>query len=397
MKKHHIEELKNVKSMEKDLSATLLAQRTRIERFYTDGRTLSYSTFRKRFLDHGLLAYFAKRLIWKFQEVDRESLGLWSENGFKDVSGASLDWIGSDTSVTLWHPANSSSHEVLAWRDALEASGIVQPFKQAHREIYLLTDAERETDIYSNRMAAHILKQHQFARLVKSRGWEYSLKGGFDGGNPTASLDLAAAGLRAELWIEAPYDEDSVSPAGISLYIITDQVRFNRGLEPVCLNEIPPVFFSEVMRDVDLFVGVSSVGNDPNWQDAGPENHRDYWFNYAFGDLNAIARTRRAMLEKILPGMQIAHQCSIEEQFLIVEGKLRTYKIHIGSTNILMEPNNQYLCIVPARSPDASLKSVYLPFEGDTGLSVLLSKAMLLARDEKIKDRSILSQIQRNV
>ena len=103
------------------------------------------------------------------------------------------------------------------------------------------------------------------------------------------------------------------------------------------------------------------------------------------------------MLEKILPGMQIAHQCSIEEQFLIVEGKLRTYKIHIGSTNILMEPNNQYLCIVPARSPDASLKSVYLPFEGDTGLSVLLSKAMLLARDEKIKDRSILSQIQRNV
>ena len=34
-----------------------------------------------------------------------------------------------------------------------------------------------------------------------------------------------------------------------------------------------------------------------------------------------------------------------------------------------------------------------LPFEGDNTLSVILSKAFLLADDDKIKDRSILSQI----
>jgi hypothetical protein len=61
-----------------------------------------------------------------------------------------------------------------------------------------------------------------------------------------------------------------------------------------------------------------------------------------------------------------------------------------------MEPNNQYLCIVPGRG--ASTKSsdkVFLPFEGDTMLSIILSKAFLLAADEHISDKSILSQIRR--
>ena len=37
--------------------------------------------------------------------------------------------------------------------------------------------------------------------------------------------------------------------------------------------------------------------------------------------------------------------------FLIVRGELRTYRIHLGSGNILMDPNSQYLCIVPGRGP----------------------------------------------
>ena len=35
-------------------------------------------------------------------------------------------------------------------------------------------------------------------------------------------------------------------------------------LPGVPLEEVPPLVLSEVMRDADLFVGVASVGNDPN-------------------------------------------------------------------------------------------------------------------------------------
>jgi len=38
----------------------------------------------------------------------------------------------------------------------------------------------------------------------------------------------------------------------------------------------------------------------------------------------------------------------------------------------------------------------FLPFEGDTVLALILSKAFLLAEDKQIKDQSITSQIRQN-
>ncbi|NJL89696.1 MAG: hypothetical protein HC916_07775, partial [Coleofasciculaceae cyanobacterium SM2_1_6] len=91
--------------------------------------------------------------------------------------------------------------------------------------------------------------------------------------------------------------------------------------------------------------------------------------------------------------LKIAKQCEITEKFLVVKGSLRTYKIHLGSGNILMEPNDQYLCIVADRKAEDVGSKVFLPFEGDAVLSIIISKAMLLADDTKIKDTTITSQI----
>src|ERR1041385_1421759 len=119
------------------------------------------------------------------------------------------------------------------------------------------------------------------------------------------------------------------------------------------------------MRGVGLFVGVCSIGNDATWADRGET--RAYWYSASFGDLSATAKTRREVLERLLPRLKIAGQCELQDRFLKVRGSLRTYKIHLGSANILMEPNDQYLCIVPARgAADAapSREKLFLPFEG---------------------------------
>src|SRR6185503_12701826 len=100
------------------------------------------------------------------------------------------------------------------------------------------------------------------------------------------------------------------------VYLSTDQVRFYRSGDavPVALADIPPLVFSEVMRDVDLFVGVASVGNDPGWADGGPGGrYRDYWQEYSFGELSATARTRRAILERLLPRLRIADRCTLSD------------------------------------------------------------------------------------
>lgn len=86
---------------------------------------------------------------------------------------------------------------------------------------------------------------------------------------------------------------------------------------------------------------------------------------------------------------------SFTDRFLVVRGEKRTYKIHLGSGNILMEPNDEYLCIVPDSRSREGPGGLFLPFEGDGTLSIIISKALLLADDARIKDPTITRQIDR--
>lgn len=397
-------EIASLKRNERELKKLLPAHRDRLERLFLAQRAWPFAEFRKRYLDHPVIGSLARRIIWSFALGTGRASGIWHRDGLVDSDGRSIEGLADDTQVTIWHPQDASTGQVLAWREWLEEHEVRQPFKQAHREVYILTDAERETATYSNRFAAHVIRQHQFSALCQARGWRYKLQGAWDSAN-TPTLDLPAWDLCIEFWVEPihegrPFHErEDVGHSGIYLHTTTDQVRFvRRGeMQSLPLEQVPPLVFSEVMRDVDLFVGVASVGNDPNWADGGPEGHfRDYWQSYAFGDLSATAQTRKAVLEKLIPRLKIAQRCTLADKCLVVRGDLRTYKIHLGSGNILMSPNDHYLCIVPGRSStNKSSDNIYLPFEGDNTLSIILSKAFLLADDKKITDPSITSQIMR--
>ena len=60
-----------------------------------------------------------------------------------------------------------------------------------------------------------------------------------------------------------------------------------------------------------------------------------------------------------------------------------------------MSLNDHYLCIVPEkRLQDISLQHIFLPFEDDEMLSLILSKILLLSKDDQIQDQLILKQIQ---
>jgi hypothetical protein len=395
VKEQYATEFRQFKRTMRDIEKMLPAQRTRVERLLLSEREWSLEEWHERYLNHPLLTCITRRLIWHFKLGDRAATAIWHEGKLVDAQDRPLDWLAPETRVRLWHPIGFEASTVGAWRCWLETHRISQPFKQAHREIYILTEAELQTATYSNRFAAHIIKQHQFAALTQQRGWQYRLMGNFDF-QSTPTLLLPRWGLAAEFWVESTGDRDDSSETGISLYLSTDQVRF-RGPDgaPRPLSEVPALVFSEVMRDLDLFVGVCSIGADPAWQDTGLANGDEYWRHYSFGDLSGTAQTRRDVLGRLLPKLKIASRCELHDRFLHVRGDLRTYKIHLGSGNILMEPNDQYLCIVPDRRP-TNREKVFLPFEGDSTLSVIVSKAFMLADDARIKEPGILSQIRRS-
>jgi Domain of unknown function (DUF4132) len=417
VKKEHAEDWKALQGDIKDLQAMISAQKERIDGLFLEQKTWPAGVWRERYIDHPIVGTIGRRLIWCLDDAAVTMV----DGRAQDLEGQTVV-IADAAAVSLWHPAGRSVEEVVAWRRRVESLGMVQPFKQAHREVYLVTDAERRTERYSNRFAAHILRQHQFNALCGARHWKNKLRLMVDDEYPPASRELAPWGIRAEFWIEGVGDEygQDTNDAGTYLRLASDQVRFYRTgaapntahagsggyrvrafgpgadevNEPLRMEEVPTLVFSEIMRDVDLFVGVGSIGNDPAWQDGGRDTrYGEYWQNYSFGELSATAISRREMLERLIPRLKIASKCVLSDRFLLVQGTRRRYKIHLGSGNILMEPNDQYLCIVPDAKARAGTPQVYLPFEGDATLSIILSKAFLLAEDKAIRDPVILRQL----
>ena len=420
VKEEHAELLEDLNRSLKELSGQIVAQRSRLERQLISEGTCSFERWKPWYLDHPVVSHFANRLIWEFEDGGETRTAIPWQGNLVDWTGHAVQ-PSEQARVRMWHPIRSDVQSVLSWRCWLEDHEVRQPFKQAHREVYLLTDAERETGTYSNRFASHIIRQHQFASLCRERGWKFKVMGGWDSHN-TPSLDLTQYNLQAKFDVESPEaddgDDESTTAHGIYLAISTGRVEFVRleATEPdraetgpfgvplprkfrglrrrpaLRLEEVPALVFSEVMRDCDLFVGVASIGTDPAWNRDHPDDpHLGYWEHFAFGDLTSAAEHRKVVLETLLPKLAIRDRCRLEGRFLVVRGDLHEYRIHIGSANVLIEPGSRYLCIV--QGPGDTAANLPLPFEGDRILGLVLSKALLLVKDTKIKDPTIARQL----
>jgi hypothetical protein len=379
----------------KALRKSIATHRHRLDGLLAEDRVWPVEDWKTFYLDHPLIGPMAKTLIWSFRGPDGAAVvGLPTgrdEVRMADGESVAMPQTGG---VRLWHPVVATTEEIHAWRLRLLTDLVVQPIKQAFREIYRVTPAEGQSRDYSNRFAAHVFRQVQARALMKGRGWKPVALAWWDDGidHGVARRSYEPFGIRAEFFFDPVHD---VEPTG-DLYPLctSDQVRFVREADEARLtvSDVPLLLFTEAMRDVDLFVGVTSIGADPQWLDRGEgRRFETYWNTYSFGELSTSASVRREVLQSLIPKLAIADRLSLEDRFLRVRGQLRTYRIHLGSGNILMEPDDLYLCIVSAR--DGRVQRLFLPFDDDQVLSLILSKAFLLAADDTITDPTIRQQI----
>ncbi|GIH96942.1 DUF4132 domain-containing protein [Planobispora siamensis] len=390
VREEHAGLLAELKATAKELRKTLPAERFRVERALAAERIWRWSEVCEYYLDHPVTGSFGRSLIWEILQgpagLPVRVEGRWE---LTDPAGRRIQPC-PDTPVLLWHPISHTADEVRAWRDHLVGTGLRQPFKQAFREVYLLTPAEERTRDHSRRFAGHLLRYGQAKALLTERGWTGMSLGHWGreyGSGQAEAVKELPGGLTAS-WDfhldEGSYERDGYGAT--ASVCVSGSIRFtDEHGDIVPLAEVDPLILSEALRDADLAVGVTSTGLDPHGQG-------DYWTSYGFGDLSESAQVRRDALTRLLPRLAIAERCTLTDRFLHVRGDLRTYKIHLGSGNILMEPNDAYLCIVPGLGASDRL---FLPFEEDGGLlSVVISKAFLLAADTEITDPSITHQIR---
>ena len=407
IKKEFPKEAKSVSALSKELEQAYGAQRYRLESAFVQPRVLTLGHWRRYFVDHPLLGFLGRRLIWIFSDdLGWEHAGLCfrgPDGQVRDARGEPLD-ISRATKVRLWHPLASEASEVRQWRQRVFELGMRQPFRQAYREIYEVTDDERQTSVYSNRFAGILMRQHQFSGLCRAKGWSYRLMGaGFDGFNVPTKL-LPAWNMQAEFYVDLPSDRkpelaqsalSETSTAGINLFLSSDQVRFYRDQREIAIVDVPAIVYSEVMRDVDLFTIVSAVGEDEQWSDQGDRGTGLRGTHMDREELSALMALRIEMIARVLPLTPIAAQCKIEKGWLEVRGQLGTYRIQITWGEILRVTDSGYRRIV---IPQKLLDKVPLdfgafPLELDHRAEKVLREAYLLANDWHIDLPDLIRQL----
>jgi len=373
-------ELAALRGQARKVRAAIARERAWIDGLLAAGQSWDLAAWRKRYLDHPVAGRLTRGLIWEFRRGDETMV-----TGIPHDGPAAYDrWLltrdggvaalPDDGTARLWHPASAGPDEVRAWRDLIVGWQLPQPVRQAFREVY-----EPDAPGCSARLAGHVFRQREARTLLKGRGWTAVPASAWEDG--IARREFTAAGLRAEL----PFDpaSDDVGDSGLYDYVVSGQLRFaslgSGATVPVA--EVPPLVFTEAMRDGDLFLRATSIGADPDWLDRGG-GHRFgavYWHRFAFGELSASAEIRREVLQRLLPGLAIAGRCTVTGRFLQVQGDERVYRIHLNSGNVLASPGDQYLRVGAARHPQAA--TAFLPFDDDPVLAAIVGKASLLAAD----------------
>jgi len=248
----------------------------------------------------------------------------------------------------------------------------IQPFKQVFRELYPLTEAERRDGAISRRYAGHQLQPQQAMALLATRGWVTSPQDGsatrtFHGRGITVSVDFLLGG-------GTPVEVEGLTIEGVT-FRAAGEASGAWG-KPLPLAEVPPILFSEAMRDLDLVVSVAHRGGiDPE------------------GSASTV-EMRAALLREVCAALALAN-VRVQPAHAVVAGTLGEYVVHLGSGVVHRLPGGS-LCIVPIHAQHRG--RIFLPFaDDDPKTAEIVSKVLLLARDAEIKDPLILEQLYARV
>ncbi|PXY42737.1 hypothetical protein DMB65_01570 [Flavobacterium cheongpyeongense] len=239
-----------------------------------------------------------------------------------------------------------------------------QPFKQIFRELYIPTADELNEKAISRRYAGHQVQPKQTLALLKNRGWKVDYEEGLQ-------KVFHKEGYQVKMYAMA----DWFSPADVeSPTLETIEFHSLKDYKNIPFEDINPRIFSEVMRDIDLVVSIAHVGGvDPEASHSSIE-------------------MRTVLLRETLRLFKIKN-VEIQEKHALIKGELANYSVHLGSAVVHQMPG-KYLSILPVHSQHRG--RLFLPFADDDPKSAeVMSKVLLLAKDNEIQDPTILTQIDK--
>ena len=237
---------------------------------------------------------------------------------------------------------------------------ITKPNKPA--TIFTQSAFEKDEGNLSRRYAGQQVNPRQAVALFGQRGWVVDPNEGVQKTFHQEGISVRVGFLNG-----------AVTPMEVEGLTLEAIAFTRRGQwETLKLETVPPRIFSEVMRDLDLVVSVAHAGGvDPESSTSSIESRA------------ALIRETATLLK--LSNVQLS------EKHALINGKLSNYNVNLGSGVVHKQPGGA-LCIIPVHSQPRG--RIFLPFtDNDPKTAEIVSKVILLARDEQIKDPTILEQI----
>ena len=355
----YIEEIKEV---HKNLKEQYSRSRKMLEQSMEDGVEF-YAYEIKTLSANPVVAPLIKDLVFKVDNI----LGYYEDNklmGFdkKSKKVTLIENIDKDVLLTIAHPFDlfNSKQWPLYQQDILGRE-VKQVFKQVFRELYIKTKDELKMD-KSRRYAGHQIQPSKTVALLKTRRW---IVDDYEGLQKVYYKENIIAKMYAIT--------DWYSPAEVEAPTIEDIVFYDRKtFELMTIEDIPDLIFSEVMRDIDLVVSVAHVG------DVDPEASQ------------STIEMRKAIIEFNAKLFKLKN-VTFTESHALIKGTRAEYSIHLGS-GVIHQKAGATIEVLPVHSQHRG--RIFLPFiDEDPKTAEIMSKVLLFAQDEKIKDIFILEQI----
>ena len=355
----YIEEIKEV---HKSLKDQYSRSRKILEQSMEDG--VKFYAYEIQTLSaNPVIAPLIKDLVFKVDDI----LGYYEDNkliGFdkKSKKLTLIEDIDKDALLTIAHPFDlfNSKQWPLYQQDILGRE-VKQVFKQVFRELYVKTKDELKMD-KSRRYAGHQIQPTKSIALLKTRRWVVD---DYEGLQKVYYKENIIAKMYAMT--------DWYSPAEVEAPTIEDIVFYDRKtFELMTIENVPDLVFSEVMRDIDLVVSVAHVG------DVDPEASQ------------STIEMRRAIVEFNAKLFKLKN-ITFTESHALIKGTRAEYSIHLGS-GVIHQKAGATIEVLPVHSQHRG--RIFLPFiDEDPKTAEIMSKVLLFAQDEKIKDIFILEQI----
>ncbi|MFK7768662.1 MAG: DUF5724 domain-containing protein [Mariniblastus sp.] len=235
----------------------------------------------------------------------------------------------------------------------------VQPFKQVFRELYVPTKSEK-SKTKSTRFSGQQIGPRQATALWNSRGWN-------------TQEEVIKVFHDYEIMATVGFQYNSGTAAEIE-GLTVDCVTFSKldSFKPLKLSDVPPALFSEVMRDVDLVVSVAHRGEvDPEASESTVE-------------------MRTTLIRETCQLLDLKN-VKFKPKHVVIKGYYGEYSLHLGSGGVQRIPGGA-LAIVAVQGQHRG--RLFLPFaDNDPKSAEIVSKVLLLAKDEEIMDPMILDQL----